>query len=142
MSKAIDLAERLERYANGTLSSIRHDDDLLDAANELRRLYAFNEDLIKKRDIHWANETVLDNLQKLSTPESVRAEFELRYAQEWKSASTREASTPIEDLQQRVMDLREGAGYGPTYTYLNFKWVGWQACVHFIQGKENQDEPV
>ena len=68
MSKATDLADRLERYANGTLSSIRHDDDLLDAANELRRLYAFNEDLIKKRDIHWAKETVLDNLQKLSTP--------------------------------------------------------------------------
>ena len=72
MSKATDLADRLERYANGTLSSIRHDDDLFDAANELRRLYAFNEDMIKKRDIHWANETVLDNLQKLSTPESMQ----------------------------------------------------------------------
>ena len=142
MSKATDLADRLERYANGTLFSTRNDDDLLDAANELRRLYAFNEDLIKKRDAHWINKDMLGNLQKLLTNENMRAEFELQYAKEWKIASTREASTPIEDLQQRVMDLREGVGYGPTYTYLNFKWVGWQACVHFIQGKENQDEPV
>ena len=140
MSKATYLAGRLEQYASGTLFSTRNDDDLLDAANELRRLYAFNESLIKQRDAHWINKDMLGNLQKLLTNENMQAEFELQYAKEWKKVSTREAGTPIEDLQQRVMDLREGNGYGSVYKYLNYKWVGWQACVHFIQGKENQDD--
>ena len=43
--KALELADRFERYGDGTLLSSRYEDDCYDVAKELRRLTSENEKL-------------------------------------------------------------------------------------------------
>lgn len=48
--KALELADRFERYGDGTLLSSRYEDDCYDVAKELRRLIAENKELKEKLD--------------------------------------------------------------------------------------------